>query len=98
TIVRERGARLSGGQRQRIGIARALYNDPAVLVMDEATSALDSRTESLIVDTLERLKGTRTVIAIAHRESTVERFDMVLRFSDGVVVAQGPYEVVAASA
>lgn len=99
TPVGERGVRLSGGQRQRIGIARALYPDPAVLVMDEATSALDNRTESLVMETLERLRGTRTIVAIAHRHTTVKRFDTVLLVRDGVLAAQGGYhEVLATSA
>jgi len=95
--VGERGVRLSGGQRQRIGIARALYHDPAVLMMDEATSALDHRTEGLIIETLERLRGNRTIIAIAHRHSTVRRFDNVLVLRDGRLEAQGRFDEVVLS-
>lgn len=99
TTVGERGVRLSGGQRQRIGIARALYHDPSVLVMDEATSALDNRTESLVMETLERLRGKRTVVAIAHRHTTVKRFDTILLVRDGTLAAQGGYqEILAPSA
>lgn len=96
TPVGERGVRLSGGQRQRIGIARALYHDPAVLVMDEATSALDNRTEALVMETLERLRGERTIVAIAHRHTTVKRFDRVLLIREGRLAAQGAYQEVLA--
>lgn len=91
TSVGERGVRLSGGQRQRIGIARALYHDPEVLVMDEATSALDYKTESLIIEMIERLRDTRTIVVIAHRHSTIQYFDRVVKLQDGRVVAQGSY-------
>jgi ATP-binding cassette, subfamily B, bacterial PglK len=86
--VGERGVRLSGGQRQRIGIARALYHDPSVLVMDEATSALDHRTESLVMETIERLRVGRTIIAIAHRQTTVERFDTLAVVDGGSIVVK----------
>jgi ATP-binding cassette subfamily C protein len=99
TSVGERGVRLSGGQLQRIGIARALYHDPEVLVMDEATSALDYKTESLIIEMIENLRDSRTIVVIAHRHSTIQYFDTVLKLHDGQLVAQGSYsEVVAASA
>jgi ATP-binding cassette subfamily C protein len=99
TEIGERGARLSGGQRQRIGIARALYHDPPILVMDEATSALDHKTESLIVEVLEQLRGGRTMIVIAHRHSTVQHFENVLLIEDGRIKAQGKLrEVIAAGA
>lgn len=83
TSVGDRGVRLSGGQRQRIGIARALYCQPAVLVLDEATSALDNETEKSITDTILKLKGQITIIAIAHRISTLEACDFKVRFEDG---------------
>lgn len=83
TMVGERGVKLSGGQRQRIGIARALYYKPEVLVLDEATSALDNETEKSITDTILKLKGQITIIAIAHRVSTLENCDFKVKFDDG---------------
>jgi len=83
TEVGERGSWLSGGQRQRIGIARALYNKPEVLVLDEATSALDIATEESIMNTILRFKGQITIVAIAHRLSTLEHCDFKVQFSDG---------------
>lgn len=75
TQVGERGVRLSGGQKQRIGLARALYFQPSLLILDEATSALDEKTETALVDAIERLAGSITIIVVAHRTSTVENCD-----------------------
>ena len=83
TGIGERGIRLSGGQRQRIGIARALFEDPEVLVLDEATSALDNETEAAIMDSINRLHGRKTLIIIAHRLQTIEKCDMVYRVETG---------------
>lgn len=83
TFVGERGVKLSGGQRQRIGIARALYQCPEVLILDEATSALDNETEKSITDTILKLKGQITIIAIAHRVSTLEQCDFKIKFENG---------------
>lgn len=91
TVVGERGTRLSGGQRQRVGIARALYSEPLLLVLDEATSALDAETEAAITDMLKELHGEVTVIAIAHRLSTVQHSDSVLFLRDGILVDQGKF-------
>ncbi len=92
TIVGERGVRLSGGQRQRIGIARALYNNPQVLVMDEATSALDNITERYLVKAIEELRGDKTIIMIAHRLTTVQNCDTIYMMKDAEIIAQGTYE------
>lgn len=83
TSIGERGIRLSGGQRQRISIARALYNDPEVLILDEATSALDNDTEAAIMDSINRLHGKKTLVIIAHRLQTIEKCDIVYRVENG---------------
>jgi ATP-binding cassette subfamily B protein len=90
TVVGERGTRLSGGQRQRIGIARAMLKNARILLLDEATSALDSESESEIQQALMRLMRGRTVVAVAHRLSTVSHFDRILVMVDGRIVEDGP--------
>jgi ABC-type multidrug transport system fused ATPase/permease subunit len=93
-FVGERGVKLSGGQRQRIGIARALYHNPSVLVFDEATSALDIATEDSVMSVIMSLKGSKTMILVAHRLATVQRCDAIFRLEKGRVVASGsPAEV-----
>ncbi|MFQ5733615.1 MAG: ABC transporter ATP-binding protein [Planctomycetaceae bacterium] len=94
TIVGERGVRLSGGQKQRVAIARALLKDAPILVLDEATSAVDTGTELLIRDALERLTAGRTVLIVAHRQSTIEAADRVFVLQDGGVVEEGTYDEV----
>jgi ATP-binding cassette, subfamily B, bacterial PglK len=93
TMVGDRGVRLSGGQRQRIGIARALYHDPAVLVMDEATSSLDVQTEGFVVAAIEAAKKDRTVIMIAHRLQTVRNCDTIFYMEHGVLKDVGTFDV-----
>jgi len=83
TAVGERGVRLSGGQRQRIGIARALYHNPEIIFMDEATSALDNETEKEIIAAIDKLKGEKTLIIIAHRLTTIENCDIVFKINKG---------------
>ncbi len=94
TNLGERGAKISGGQRQRIGIARALFTKPKLLVLDEATSALDGGTEESISSDIQKLKGSTTVILIAHRLSTVRDADLVLYMDKGEIVARGTFEEV----
>ena len=85
TMVGERGVRFSGGQRQRIGIARALYNNPEILVLDEATSALDNETEKAVMDSIEHLLGHKTMIIIAHRITTIKNCDVIYKVEKGNV-------------
>ncbi len=94
TEVGERGAKISGGQRQRLGIARAMFTQPHLLVLDEATSALDGETEASISDAIHNLKGSVTVVMIAHRLSTVRNADKVIYMSAGQVVATGTFDEV----
>jgi ABC-type multidrug transport system fused ATPase/permease subunit len=94
TNLGERGAKISGGQRQRIGIARALFTKPKLLVLDEATSALDGGTEESISTDIHNLKGSTTVVLIAHRLSTVRDADLVLYMDKGEIVARGTFEEV----
>lgn len=93
TVVGDRGVRLSGGQRQRIGIARALYHDPEVLVLDEATSALDNETESAVMQAIDNLQGTKTILIIAHRLTTIRNVDMIYEVAGGKVVKKAKEEV-----
>lgn len=93
TIVGDRGVRLSGGQRQRIGIARALYHDPEILVLDEATSALDNETESAVMEAIDKLQGTKTMIIIAHRLTTIRNVDVIYEVGNGKVVEKSKDKV-----
>jgi ABC-type multidrug transport system fused ATPase/permease subunit len=97
TKIGAKGKTLSGGQRQRIALARALYDDPSVLIMDEGTSSLDNPTESLIMQSIDKLSGTVTVIIVAHRMSTVEKCETVFVLDEGRLVAEGSYDELMAS-
>jgi ATP-binding cassette subfamily B protein len=90
--VGERGIRLSGGQRQRIGIARALFKQASVLVFDEATSSLDNNTEKSVMDAIEGLNRSLTILLIAHRLTTLRNCDIIFELKHGRVVAHGTYE------
>lgn len=88
TMIGERGVRISGGQRQRIGIARALYENPDLLLFDEATSALDNETEAAIMESINSLHGKKTMVIIAHRLQTIENCDIVYRVKDGKIIQE----------
>ena len=92
TIIGEQGVQLSGGQRQRIAIARALYQDPNILVFDEATSALDGLTEKSIMQSIKTLSKTKTIILIAHRLNTVKDCNRIFLFNDGKLIDSGNYK------
>jgi ABC-type multidrug transport system fused ATPase/permease subunit len=96
TQVGERGAKISGGQRQRLGIARAMFTRPLLLVLDEATSSLDGETEASISEAIFELRGSITVVMIAHRLSTVKNADVVIYLSAGKVIATGTFDQVRA--
>ena len=97
TVVGERGVRLSGGQRQRIGIARALYHNPSVLVLDEATSSLDTPTEHGVMQAVQALQGSKTVLIVAHRLSTVEYCDRLYKIENARITEEGTFHEVVKS-
>jgi len=82
TEIGEMGVRVSGGQRQRIGIARALYNNPSILILDEATNALDKNTEDKIIDLLIKLKESTTILYVTHRTSSINKFDEIINLDE----------------
>lgn len=94
TRLGEGGVQISGGQRQRVGIARALYNNPGVLILDEATSALDNLTEHKVTETIAALSGAVTVVVVAHRLSTVKNCDQLVFLQEGQVAAIGTFDQV----
>jgi len=95
TVVGERGVRISGGQRQRIAIARALYQQPDVLIFDEGTSALDNVVEAALLSSLDKLRGSHTILHVAHRLSTVRRSDRVVFIESGRITGLGSYDSLA---
>ena len=96
TPIGTNGSRLSGGQRQRLAIARALYRNAPIWIFDEATSALDSESESVVQASIERWRGTKTLIVIAHRLSTVQRADVICVMADGRIHEAGRHEALVA--
>ena len=88
TQIGERGVRMSGGQRQRVGIARALYQNPEIMIFDEATSALDNDTEKEIMKSIHDLRGNKTIIIIAHRLTTIEDCDHIFRVENGKIIQE----------
>jgi len=92
TVLGERGAKLSGGERQRIAVARAFLRNSPILILDEPTSSIDTKTESVILDALERLMDGRTTFMIAHRLSTVRHADLLLVLQDGRIVEYGNHD------
>lgn len=93
TVVGERGIKLSGGQRQRIAIARAIYSNPQILVLDEATSSLDKETEEAVMESIDSLAGSVTLIIIAHRITTLRNCDRIYEITDGKAVERSKVEV-----
>ena len=92
TPVGDKGSRLSGGQKQRIGIARALYNDPRIIVFDEATSSLDTENEKKIIEEIFSINSSKTLILVTHRHQVVKNCDNIFLFEDGKIIDQGSYE------
>tara|TARA_S200000501_G_scaffold323260_1_gene319808 strand:- start:886 stop:1422 length:537 start_codon:yes stop_codon:yes gene_type:complete len=88
TKVGERGAQISGGQLQRIGIARALYNNPEILILDESTASLDTSTENGIMNSITKLKGDKTILMISHRFSSLKNCDKIYEIKEGKILSE----------
>jgi ATP-binding cassette subfamily B protein len=95
SMVGDRGCKLSGGERQRIAIARAVLRNSPILVLDEATSSLDSESEHIVAQAISNLLGKRTVIAIAHRLSTLKEMDRIVYLEQGKIVEEGTFKALA---
>jgi subfamily B ATP-binding cassette protein MsbA len=91
TLIGDRGMRLSGGQKQRLTIARAYLRNSDVLLFDEATSALDNESEKIVQRALQDLAGNKTVLAVAHRLSTIQDFDKIIVLKGGRIIEQGTH-------
>jgi ABC-type multidrug transport system fused ATPase/permease subunit len=91
TVVGERGVKLSAGQRQRLAIARELFRQPKILILDEATSSLDSQSEAYIQQSIERLRGSLTIVIISHRLSTIKNVDYIYVLEEGRIIEQGTF-------
>ena len=98
TGIGERGVQLSGGQRQRIAIARALYNEPDIIVLDEATAALDNETEDAVMESIEALQKVKTLIIVAHRLTTIRKCDVIYEIAGGKAIQRSKEEVLAEKA
>jgi subfamily B ATP-binding cassette protein MsbA len=92
TFIGDRGSKLSGGQRQRLSIARAILQNPPILILDEATSALDTESEKLVQEALIRLRSNRTVVVIAHRLTTIQSADLIVVVQAGRIVESGTHQ------
>jgi len=92
TMLGERGINLSGGERQRIALARAIMSKPEILILDEATSSLDSESEELILDYMQEIRGSCTMVLVAHRFSTIQDADKIVVLSDGQIVEEGSWD------
>jgi subfamily B ATP-binding cassette protein MsbA len=92
TVIGDRGTKLSGGQRQRLSIARAILQNPPILILDEATSALDTESEKLVQEALTNLMKNRTTLVIAHRLSTIQSADQILVIHQGQIIERGTHE------
>ena len=98
TQVGDRGWNLSGGQRQRIALARAILKMPEILILDEATSSLDSESEQLIQEYMRKIRGTCTMVVVAHRMSTIQDADKIAVLQDGKIAEEGDWDSLLAGA